>query len=116
AVALQEEGAAGEVVRLAASVAGAPAAVLWETREDGFVPVASWGVDATGELGAARELAERALGDGGPVTAHAAGLPRDCPASTALPLGRPLLGVLQLFHPAGEEPETEQLTRLATFG
>jgi serine phosphatase RsbU (regulator of sigma subunit) len=26
------------------------------------------------------------------------------------------VGVLQLFHPAGEEPEAEQLTRLATFG
>ncbi len=116
AVALQEEGAAGEVVRLAAGVAGSPAAVLWETRDDGFVPVASWGVDATGGLGAARELAERALADAAPVTAHAAGLPLDCPASTALPLGRPPLGVLQLFHPMGEEPEAEQLTRLATFG
>jgi serine phosphatase RsbU (regulator of sigma subunit) len=116
AVALQEEGAAVEVVRLAAGVAGASAAVLWETREDGFVPAASWRVDATCRLEAARELAERALAEAGPVTARAAGLPQDCPASTALPLGRPPLGVLQLFHRSGEEPEPEQLTQLATFG
>jgi serine phosphatase RsbU (regulator of sigma subunit) len=115
-VALQEEDAAAEVVRLAAGVAGASAAVLWESREEGLVSAASWGVDAAAELGTAREVAERALVEPGPVSAHAAGLPLDCAASTTLPLGRPPLGVLQLFHPAGEEPEAEQLTRLATFG
>ena len=116
AVALQEEDAAAEVVRLAAGVAGASAAVLWESREGGLVPAASWGIDAGADLGAAREVAERALAEPGPVSAHAAGLPQDCAVSTTLPLGRPPLGVLQLFHPAGEEPEAEQLTRLATFG
>ena len=116
AVALQEEDAAAEVVRLAAGVTGASAAVLWESREDGLVPAASWGVDAGADLGAARDVAERALAEPGPVSAHAAGLPQDCAVSTTLPLGRPPLGVLQLFHPAGEEPEAEQLTRLATFG
>ena len=112
----QEEDAAAEVVRLAAGVAGASAAVLWESREDGLVSAASWGVDVAAGLAAARELAERALAEPGPVSAHAAGLPQDCAVSTTLPLGRPPLGVLQLFHPAGEEPEAEQLTRLATFG
>jgi serine phosphatase RsbU (regulator of sigma subunit) len=116
AVALQEEDAAAEVVRLAAGVAGATAAVLWTSRDDGLAPAASWGVDAAADLGAAREVAERTLAEPGPVSAHAAGLPQDCAVSTTLPLGRPPLGVLQLFHPAGEEPETEQLTRLATFG
>jgi hypothetical protein len=116
AVALQEEDAAAEVVRLAAGVTGASAAVLWESGEDGLVPAASWGTDAGADLGAAREVAERALVEPGPVSAHAAGLPQDCAVSTTLPLGRPPLGVLQLFHPAGEEPEAEQLTRLATFG
>src|SRR5262249_61873366 len=38
AVALQEEDAAGEVVRLAAGVAGAAAAVLWQSRDEGLVP------------------------------------------------------------------------------
>jgi serine phosphatase RsbU (regulator of sigma subunit) len=116
AVALEEEDAAAEVVRLAAAVAGASAAVLWESRDDGLVSAASWGVDVAAGLTAARELAERALAEPGPVSAHAAGLPQDCAVSTTLPLGRPPLGVLQLFHPAGEEPEAEQLTRLATFG
>ncbi len=114
-VAVQEEDAAAEVVRLAAGVAGASAAVLWESREEGLVSAASWGVDAA-ELGSAREVAERALAEPGAVSVHAAGLPLDCAVSTTLPLGRPPLGVLQLFHPAGEEPEAEQLTRLATFG
>ena len=43
AVALQEEDAAAEVVRLAAGVTGASAAVLWESREGGLVSAASWG-------------------------------------------------------------------------
>ncbi len=116
AVALEEEDAAAEVVRLAAGVAGASAAILWENRGDGMVPAASWGVEPVADLGAAREVAGRTLGEPGPVSAHAAGLPQDCAVSTTLPLGRPPLGVLQLFHPAGEEPDTEQLTRLATFG
>jgi serine phosphatase RsbU (regulator of sigma subunit) len=116
AVALEEEDAADEVVRLAAGVAGASAAVLWERREEAFAPAASWGLDASADLVAARELAERALAEPGPVRAHAAGLPQQCAVSTTLPLGRPPLGVLQLFHPADEEPDAEQLTRLATFG
>jgi serine phosphatase RsbU (regulator of sigma subunit) len=116
AVALEEEDAAAEVVRLAAGVAGASAAVLWESREDRLLPAASWGVDDAADLGPARGVAERALAEPGPVSAHAAGLPQDCAVSTTLPLGRPPLGVLQLFHPAGEEPEAEQLTRIATFG
>jgi len=115
-VALQEEDAAAEVVRLAAGVAGASASVLWESGEEGLVCAASWGVDAASGLGPARDVAERSLGELGPISAHAAGLPQDCAVSTTLPLGRPPLGVLQLFHPAGEEPEAEQLTRLATFG
>jgi serine phosphatase RsbU (regulator of sigma subunit) len=116
AVAMQEEDSAAEVVRLAAGVAEASAAVLWESREDGLVSAGSWGIDAAADLGAARGVAERALAEPGPVSAHAAGLPQDCAVSTTLPLGHPPLGVLQLFHPAGEEPEAEQLTRLATFG
>jgi serine phosphatase RsbU (regulator of sigma subunit) len=116
AVALEEDDAANEVVRLAAGVAGASAAILWEGRQDGIAPAASWGVDAAADLGAAREVAERTLAEPGPVSAHAAGLPHDCAVSTTLPLGRPPLGVLQLFHPAGEDPDAEQLTRLATFG
>ncbi len=116
AAALHEQDAAAEVVRLAAGVAGASAAILWESGEDGIAPAASWGVGADADLGAAREVAERTLAEPGPVRARAAGVARDLGVSTTLPLGRPPLGVLQLFHPAGEEPDAQQLTRLATFG
>ncbi len=114
--ALHEQDAMVEVVRIAARVAGASAAILWESRDDGFALGASWGVGAAADLGAAREVAERALAASGPIHARAAGLPQDRAVSTSLPLGRPALGVLQLFHPAGEEPDEEQLARLTTFG
>jgi serine phosphatase RsbU (regulator of sigma subunit) len=116
AVAMQDEEAAAEVVRLAAGVAGATAAVLWQSRDDEFVPSAAWGIDLDADLGAARDVAAGALAEPGPISAHVAGLPGDCAVSTTLPLGRPPLGILQLFHRAGEEPDAEQLTKLATFG
>jgi len=116
AAALHEQDAAPEIVRLAAGVAGASAAVLWESREEGLVPGASWCVDEGDDLDAAREAAERALAEPGPVRAQSAGLVEDRGVSTTLALGRPPVGVLQLFHPPGEEPDEEQLTRLATFG
>ena len=115
ALALEEEDAAAEVVRLAAGVAGAAAAVLWEGRDDSFVPATSWGIDPAASLETAREVAERALAER-TTSVQVAGLPQDCAVSTALPLGRPPLGVLQLFHRAGEEPDAEQLSQLATFG
>jgi serine phosphatase RsbU (regulator of sigma subunit)/PAS domain-containing protein len=116
AAALDEQDAAVEVVRLAAGVAGASAAILWESREGTLSPGASWGVADGSDLDAAREIAEGTLGESGPVRAHAAGLTEECAVSTTLPLGRPALGVLQLFHPAEDEPDAEQLARLATFG
>jgi serine phosphatase RsbU (regulator of sigma subunit) len=116
AAALQEEDAAAEVLRLAAGVTGASGAILWESREHGIVAGTSWGVEAAADLAAAREVAERTLAEPGPVRAHTSGLPQDCAVSTTLPLGHPALGVLQLFHPEGQEPDAEQLTRLATFG
>ncbi len=116
AAALHEHDAAAEVVRLAAGVAGASAAILWQSVGEGIAPAASWGVDADADLAAAREVAARTLAEPGSVRAHAAGLARELGVSTTLPLGRPPLGVLQLFHPGGEEPDAEQLTRLATFG
>jgi serine phosphatase RsbU (regulator of sigma subunit) len=115
AAAIQEEDAAAGVVHLAAGVTGATAVILWESRDDDFVPAASWGIDVAVELGGARDVAERALAEPGPVSAYVAGLPDDCVVSTTTALGRPPLGVLQLFHPAGEEPDAEQLTNLATF-
>jgi serine phosphatase RsbU (regulator of sigma subunit) len=117
AVALEEQEAADEVVRLAAGVAGASAAVLWGSRDGSLDALASWGLEiAAAGLVAARDVATRALSEPGPVRGHATGLPEECAVSTSLALGRPPLGVLQLFHPAGVEPDAEQLTQLATFG
>jgi serine phosphatase RsbU (regulator of sigma subunit) len=116
AVALQEEGAAAEVVRLAAGAAGASAAIIWESRDDGLAAAASWGIDPNADLAAEHEAAARALEEGEPVSAPLAELSSECAVSTAVPLGPRSPGVLQLFHPAAEEPDAEQLTLLATFG
>jgi serine phosphatase RsbU (regulator of sigma subunit) len=115
--ALHERDAAAEVAGVAARVADAAAAILWEDRAGTLVLAASCGLDATADVLAARELAERALCDPWPVRTHAAErLTEGCGASTTLPLGRPPFGVLQLLHRAGEEPDAAQLSRLATFG
>jgi len=116
AAALHEQDATVEFARLAGRVAGASAAILWESREDGLAVGASWGVAASRDLEPGREVAERALAEAAPIRAHVAGVAEDRAVSTTLPLGRPPLGVLQLFHPTGEEPDAEQLARLATFG
>jgi len=117
AAALHEQEAGAEVVHIAARVAGASVAILWESREGSLEPDASWGLDATIDLGAARAAAERRLAEPGSSPAQAAErLPQGGLVSTTLPLGRPPLGVLQLLHPEGDEPDAEQLTRLATFG
>jgi serine phosphatase RsbU (regulator of sigma subunit) len=117
AAAMHEQDAAAEVVHLAARVAGASAAILWESRDGGLGPRASWGLDQTVDVAAARVAAEHALAEPGSVPAQTAErLPDDGGVSTTLPLGRPPLGVLQLIHPEGEEPDAEQLARLATFG
>jgi serine phosphatase RsbU (regulator of sigma subunit) len=117
AAALDEGGGAAEVVRLAAAVAGAKAGILWERRDGELVAAATFGVAADADLGAAQELADRTLAEPGPVRAlPGEQLPEGCGTSTTLPLGRPAIGVLQLLHQLGSEPDAEQLGRLATFG
>jgi len=117
AAALDEADGAGEIVRLAAAVSGATAGILWERRDDELVAVATAGLPDSADVNAARELAARTLAEPGPVRAlPGERLPGGCGVSTTLPLGRPALGVLQLLHPPGDEPDAEQLGRLATFG
>ncbi len=117
AATLHEGDAAGDLVRLAAEVAGASVAILWESRDGVLVPGASYGLHDESELAAVRELARATFVEPGPVRARAAEqLPEGCGVSTTLPLGRPPFGVLQLLHPVGEEPEADELERLATFG
>src|SRR5262249_61401901 len=66
--------------------------------------------------GAPRKVAAGASAGPGPAGARPPGLPRDCGVPPTPPRAQPPLGVLQLFHPAGEEPDVEQLRRFATFG
>ncbi len=98
AAALDEGDQAGEIVRLAATVAGATAAILWEQRGTELVAIAAHGV-ALPERAAAAE----GLQDGGAL-------------STTVPLGNPATAVLQLFHADGRDPTAEQIARLGTFG
>ena len=118
AATLDDATAAEEIVRVAAGLVGARAAILWECAADGSLRVASsCGLEPDAELGPALALAERTLAEPGPVRAlPAERLPEGCGCSTTLPLGRPPLGVLQLLSPPGGEPAADQLAALATFG
>jgi len=117
AAAMHEQDTAAEVVHLAARVTGASAAILWESRDGSLGPRATWGVGETFDFTAALAAAEHALAEAGSVPAQAAErLPKNGLVSTTLQLGRPPLGVLQLLHAEGEEPDAEQLARLSTFG
>ncbi len=117
AAALGAGDTAGELARVAANVVGAPVGLIWEYGDSGFRLAGAYGIDADGDLEEARELAQAALDEPGPVRAVAAGqLPDGCAISTALPLGQPPVGLLQLLFAAGDEPDAEQLARLTTFG
>jgi serine phosphatase RsbU (regulator of sigma subunit) len=116
AAALDEADTAGELARLAATVAGAPAGLVWERQGDGLRLVGSYGLDEAHELGPARALAAESLGHHGPVRAvEAERLPDGCGVSTTLPLGQPPVGLLQLLYAPGEAPDTAQLARLTVF-
>jgi serine phosphatase RsbU (regulator of sigma subunit) len=105
-----------EVVRLAATVVGAPVGLLWELGDGGLALAASHGLDPATDLATSRELVERALAEPGPSRAvPAEGLPGGCGSSTALPLGQPPAGVLQLLFGPGVVPDDAQLARLTTF-
>jgi serine phosphatase RsbU (regulator of sigma subunit) len=118
AAALDDAHAPGEVVRLAAGLAGARVAILWERGVDGaLAATAVHGVAADADLAGARAAVERTLSDSDLVrTVPADDLPGDCGASTTVTLGRPPVGALQLLHAPAEAPSSEQLVRLTTFG
>src|SRR5438105_1933118 len=66
AAALDEAEPAAEVTRVAASVVGASAGLLWQRGGDGRLELAgSHGLDADAPLDEARRLATEALDDGG---------------------------------------------------
>ncbi len=118
AAALHETAPAGEVVRLAAGVVGAPVALLWQRAEgDALELVGSHGLGAAVDLGDAAEAAGAALENGGAVRALTSDrLPGGCGVSTTLALGEPPVGFLQLLFAPGAEPSADQLGRLTTFG
>jgi len=110
---------AAEVVRLAASVVGAPVGLLWERPAGGgaLELAGAYGLDAMAGLGDAPALAAAAVDGGGRRHVAASGnLPGGCGSSTTLPLGEPPVGFLQLLFADGAEPGADQLGRLATFG
>jgi serine phosphatase RsbU (regulator of sigma subunit) len=118
AAALHETSPAAEVVRLAASVVGAPAALLWQRSEDDALElVGSHGLDPEAGLGDAPQLAAAALEHGGSIRPIASDrLPDGCGISTTLALGEPPVGFLQLLFAPGAEPGADQLGRLTIFG
>ncbi|HEX6788546.1 MAG TPA: SpoIIE family protein phosphatase [Gaiellaceae bacterium] len=116
AAALGEAPAAAEVVRVAATVVGAPVGLLWEQINGHLELVGSYGIDADQDLARVRGLAVRALDEADPVTAASVdGLPGGCSVSTVLRLGEPAVGLLQLLF-VSDSPDAVQLGRLRTFG
>jgi serine phosphatase RsbU (regulator of sigma subunit) len=118
AAALDESHTAGELVRVAATIVGAPVGLLWERGDDGVLQLsASYGIDGTTDLASARELAAASLDEPGPLRSVASDrLPASCGISTTLPLGQPAVGLLQLLFAPTDAPDVEQLARLTTFG
>ncbi len=118
AAALDESHTGSELVRVAATVVGAPVALLWQLEDEGSLALAgAYGLDPGVDLGPARALAAAAVDETGPVRPVAGDeLPRSCGVSTTLPLGQPPIGLLQLLFAPKDAPGPEQLARLTTFG
>jgi serine phosphatase RsbU (regulator of sigma subunit) len=118
AAALDESHTAVELVRVAATIVGAPVGLLWVAGEDGELQLtASHGLTEGADVVPARVLATAALDERGPVRAVAAlRLPAACAISTTLPLGQPAVGVLQLLFGLDDAPDAVQIGRLTTFG
>jgi serine phosphatase RsbU (regulator of sigma subunit) len=108
---------ASAISRVAAHLVGARAGLLWEQEYGWLVLAGSYGLDTESDLGTARELAAVALEEAVSVRSVSSGeLPANCGVATALALGQPALGVLQLLFPPGGEPGPAQLSTLTTFG
>ncbi|HKT43201.1 MAG TPA: GAF domain-containing SpoIIE family protein phosphatase, partial [Gaiellaceae bacterium] len=118
AAALHETAPAGEVLRLAVAIVGAPVGLLWQRGEDDELDlVGSHGLGSVDDLGEAAAVAATALAEGGAIRAiESDGLPGACRISATLALGEPPVGFLQLLFGPGEQPGAEQLGRLTTFG
>jgi serine phosphatase RsbU (regulator of sigma subunit) len=118
AAALDGSGSFVELVRVAATIVGAPVALLWEAGDDGELQLAaSYGLNDRADVGPVRDLAAAALEERGPVSAVVTDcLPPPCAVSTTLPLGQPPVGILQLLFAPDDTPDAAHLARLTTFG
>jgi serine phosphatase RsbU (regulator of sigma subunit) len=115
--ALGERHSASEVVRVAASIVGAPVGLLWERGSGDIELAGSFGLEPGADLGAARELARQAFDEPGPLRGvPSERLPGGLRVSTSVPLGQAATGMLQLLFDAGDTPTALELGRLATFG
>ncbi|MGE5689520.1 MAG: SpoIIE family protein phosphatase [Pseudomonadota bacterium] len=95
----EHERAEAEVVRVAATAAGAAGGVMWRRRGDAAEAVAAYGSSAPDEQAALEALGGATVLRDGTVT---------------LPIGQPPSGALQLSFP-GEPPGPAALDRLGTF-
>jgi serine phosphatase RsbU (regulator of sigma subunit) len=117
AAALGAANAPAEVARVAARVARAPVGLVWERVGEELALAGSHGAAADADLTGARKLAQAAIDERAPLRAvPSERLPDGCGISTSLPLGQPPAGVLQLLYAPSDTPDSEQLTRLTTFG
>ena len=105
-------------VRIAATSSARASGSSGSRRTAGSMLAGSYGLEADSDLGAARELAAGGARGGRyrPRSSPAEQLPAGCGVATALALGQPPVGVLQLLFAPGDEPDTASALTLTTFG
>ena len=110
------ERAARQAVRIAVDAAGARAGALWR-RSDGGALELGWAQGLADELlSTTSMLAEASLRERPPPTVLAdPRLPAGLRQVTALPLGQPPGGILQLFFADDDVPSPDDLAPLASF-
>jgi serine phosphatase RsbU (regulator of sigma subunit) len=119
AAAADETRTADQIAVLASEGAGARAAVVWGLEEDARPePIAGHGIAPYEAFDEAAAVVVRAVESQHPLTIEALETPIGGAPALALtvPLGRPPLGVLQLFFERDAAPSDAALDALVTFG
>jgi serine phosphatase RsbU (regulator of sigma subunit) len=118
AAGLDEARTREEITRLAATVVGAAAALLWRLTEDDDVELAAVHGPRPDDaaVDAAKALAAQTFAAGAAPAARATeALPVAGSRVVIVPLGQPPLAVLQLMFGPESEPSAEELATLGTF-